>query len=765
MQMIMFLLLIFSCILSFVAGAPRLAAVPPILVEVVAKREFLLGAEGPQTAIFGLDVITREIKKIPITLNANPVALSFDPTTDKVYWSDNINHLIRTADLNGSMAETVTGSTGTSTIDGMAVDYINRLLYYTDTGPDTINVLSLDNYDYRLTLIDTGLDEPRAIALLPNDGMMFWTDWGVDSKIEMADMDGSNRHLFLSLPNGTWPNGLAIDTKAKTVYWADAKLHRIESITMDKSSRTVIYQSLRAHYFSIVLMGNRLYYNDWTKQYISRMTKAGELLEQFGPSVLQRSYGMYAYNYSEITQGSSVCEISDCQQLCLPKQLGQHTCGCKNGYSLSSDKISCQIDNSKIIIKPLTVPHNVTEGRQLEIQCEFNTTSSTPSSGYTWRKNGIRIPGQSSSIYRLQRVQRSDDGNYTCAVDIDGSTMTATIILNVLYPPNVTVPLEMKVIESTTLSITCTAVANPSILSFKWTGPNGQDLTKYDFQATTHTTLTMPYIDRTKSGEYSCTASNTMIESPAPTHPITARLSKITIVHILYGPSTETSQETINVTMQSDLKLTCSVDSNPEPSNYQWYNPDGSYAAVTRYLDLSNISKNQGGDYKCETMTKLVPTNGDPITKMHSKIFHVNVLSSLGHGEQGVRGQPKINTTNMKTVGLGVGISAAIIVIIVVVVIAAVCYRKRHVRGQNRELNRFHNASDARPFAGMEVSTIAGQSSESPYAVLYDNRQDGNTAREISVIETPTSGSEEEHPYDTVTWMEPRVSGQVDLMS
>ncbi|XP_055959263.1 sialoadhesin-like [Patella vulgata] len=442
----------------------------------------------------------------------------------------------------------------------------------------------------------------------------------------MADMDGSNRHLFLSLPNGTWPNGLAIDTKVKTVYWADAKLHRIESISMDKSSRAVIYQSLTAHYFSIVLMGNHLYYNDWTEPYISRMTKAGSLLEQFGPSVLQRSYGMYAYNYTEITQGSSVCEISDCQQLCLPKQLGQHTCGCKNGYSLSSDKISCQIDNSKIIIKPLTVPHNVTEGRQLEIQCEFNTTSVIPSSGYSWRKNGIRIPGQSSSIYRLQRVQRSDDGNYTCAVDIDGSTITATIILNVLYPPNVTVPLEMKVIESTTLSITCTAVANPSIFSFKWTGPNGQDLTKYDFEATTHTTLTMPYIGRTKSGEYSCTASSTMIESPAPTRPITARSSKITIVHILYAPKDESSHEIVNVTVNSNVMLNCSVDSNPQPSSYKWYSPGGTVKLSTRDLLISNIQKTEGGDYRCEAVIVLVPTEGEPITKMYTHITTVNIL-------------------------------------------------------------------------------------------------------------------------------------------
>ncbi|XP_055959378.1 B-cell receptor CD22-like isoform X2 [Patella vulgata] len=292
------------------------------------------------------------------------------------------------------------------------------------------------------------------------------------------------------------------------------------------------------------------------------------------------------------------------------------------------------------------------------------------------------------------------------------------------------------------LKLTCSVDSNPEPSNYQWYNPDGSyaAVTRY---------LDLSNISKNQGGDYKCETMTKLV--PTNGDPITKMHSKIFHVNVLYAPKDESLHEIVNVTVNSNVMLNCSVDSNPQPSSYKWYSPGGTVKLYTRDLLISNIKKTDGGDYRCEAVIVLVPTEGEPITKMYTHITTVNILSSLGHGEQGVRGQPKINTTNMKTVGLGVGISAAIIVIIVVVVIAAVCYRKRHVRGQNRELNRFHNAPDARPFAGIEVSTIAGQSSENPYAVLYDNRQDGNTAREISVIESPTNGSEEEHPYDTVT--------------
>ena len=44
---------------------------------------------------------------------------------------------------------------------------------------------------------------------------MYWTDWGLHSRIEKASMDGSARRRVVNTGLGAWPNGLAIDTEGR----------------------------------------------------------------------------------------------------------------------------------------------------------------------------------------------------------------------------------------------------------------------------------------------------------------------------------------------------------------------------------------------------------------------------------------------------------------------------------------------------------------------------------------------------------------------
>lgn len=53
--------------------------------------------------------------------------------------------------------------------DGLAVDWVARNLYWTDTGTDRIEVSRL-NGSSRRVLISENLDEPRAIVLDPVRG-------------------------------------------------------------------------------------------------------------------------------------------------------------------------------------------------------------------------------------------------------------------------------------------------------------------------------------------------------------------------------------------------------------------------------------------------------------------------------------------------------------------------------------------------------------------------------------------------------------------
>jgi len=58
--------------------------------------------------------------------------------------------------------------------DGIAVDWVARNLYWTDTGTDRIEVARL-NGSSRRVLISEDLEEPRAICLDPEAGCVFLT--------------------------------------------------------------------------------------------------------------------------------------------------------------------------------------------------------------------------------------------------------------------------------------------------------------------------------------------------------------------------------------------------------------------------------------------------------------------------------------------------------------------------------------------------------------------------------------------------------------
>ena len=96
---------------------------------------------------------------------------------------------------------------------------------------------------------------------------MFWTDWGEEPVIEIAQMDGSNRQIIVS-SRIEWPNGLSIDREASRIYWVDGK-H--ESVTLDScnynggSRRTIVRGSSDnlEFPFGIVFFKGFVFWTDW----------------------------------------------------------------------------------------------------------------------------------------------------------------------------------------------------------------------------------------------------------------------------------------------------------------------------------------------------------------------------------------------------------------------------------------------------------------------------------------------------------------------
>lgn len=56
-----------------------------------------------------------------------------------------------------------------ATPDGISVDPVSRLIFYTDTGYNVISLITIDGA-YSKTIINQNLDEPRAIVTNPQTG-------------------------------------------------------------------------------------------------------------------------------------------------------------------------------------------------------------------------------------------------------------------------------------------------------------------------------------------------------------------------------------------------------------------------------------------------------------------------------------------------------------------------------------------------------------------------------------------------------------------
>ncbi|XP_071959539.1 uncharacterized protein [Antedon mediterranea] len=247
----------------------------------------------------------------------NPIAVGFDPVDRYVYVSDVNAHLIKRSLLDGRKFEIIHPDVYVP--DGLAVDHIHRLLFWSDGANGAIYVSGLDGSS-KTILISSNIEKPRAIDVDPIRGLLFWTDWGTEAKIESSWMDGSNRRVLIDTTIG-WPNGIALETKHQFLYWCDAQMNRIERVKYDGSQRTLMkHLDYSAHPFDIVVDDSFIYFTDWSKKTLMRMNKVvDDELVAVGEDVFGRLSGLALYNSRVLETGETSCTQNNggCGKLCL----------------------------------------------------------------------------------------------------------------------------------------------------------------------------------------------------------------------------------------------------------------------------------------------------------------------------------------------------------------------------------------------------------------------------------------------------------------
>jgi nidogen (entactin) len=146
---------------------------------------FLLLNQGMATLKIPFEPSTKNLgKPIQIKYFQTAVGLDIDCFEGRVYWSDISGMAIRSSTYNGSaksdfitqgnFVTSMGGSiescvAGIGSPEGLAVDWVSRNIYWTDSTKDTVEVASVEGKRRRV-LFDTNLVNPRGIAVHPQRG-------------------------------------------------------------------------------------------------------------------------------------------------------------------------------------------------------------------------------------------------------------------------------------------------------------------------------------------------------------------------------------------------------------------------------------------------------------------------------------------------------------------------------------------------------------------------------------------------------------------
>lgn len=95
------------------------------------------------------------------------IGLDKDCSQGRVYWSDITMKQIASSKYDGSEKQIFMGEDIISP-EGVAVDWISRRLYWTDSTKDTIEVANLDDPKQRSVIVREHLVNPRGIAVDPH---------------------------------------------------------------------------------------------------------------------------------------------------------------------------------------------------------------------------------------------------------------------------------------------------------------------------------------------------------------------------------------------------------------------------------------------------------------------------------------------------------------------------------------------------------------------------------------------------------------------
>ena len=275
----------------------------------------------------------------------NVVALDYDYAMEDIYFCDVSAKTIFKSKV-GSEERTNIIRHNSNGLEGMAIDWIGRKIYWLDRHTQHLSVAELNGTNRRA--IKTDIDDPRAIAIHPGIGYIFYTSWHLQAYIGRIGMDGSNFTRIVATTNGdklAWPNAITIDYFSNKIWWADAHLDYIAYSDFDGNNKKFVLAGFESvpHVFALTVMDDYLYWTDWNKKAVLRAHKFTGKDLTILRNTTHRPYDLHVYHPLRQYKYDNPCESTTpnggCSHLCLiapnPTMEGtSFTCACPDNFLL-----------------------------------------------------------------------------------------------------------------------------------------------------------------------------------------------------------------------------------------------------------------------------------------------------------------------------------------------------------------------------------------------------------------------------------------------